>query len=117
MGDILFLFVIFNTVVVSTLLWFITFLGSFLYDVKQDLNREVHFECGFFSINKVVPSYNINFIISAIFLILYDVEFLILIPAFFNLQLLSTVVFVPVLFFLVCVVFSLYLDVESSTLK
>ena len=117
MGDLLFLFVFFNTLVVSTLLWLITFIGSFLYETKQDLNREVHFECGFFSINKIIPSYNLNFVVSAIFLILYDVEFLIMIPALFNLQLMQQTQIYFVLFFITSVVFSLYLDIESQVLK
>lgn len=117
MGDIIFFFIIFNTIIVSILLWFITFLGSYLYNVKNDLNRHVHFECGFFSTNKLTPEYNFNFIISAVFLILYDVEFLLFIPIFFNYNFINVQILFFFLIFFLSVLYSLILDIETNTIK
>ena len=117
MGDFFFYFAVINCIVVSTLLWLITFLGSFLYTTKHDQNREVHFECGFFSVNKLVPAYNLNFVVSAIFLLLYDIEFLLLIPYIFNIVFITNTLFYLCSLLVFVILFSLLLDIESKSIK
>lgn len=117
MGNIMVFAILTNCFIVSVLLWFITFLGSYLYTTKQDLSREVHFECGFFSMNKMIPAYNLNFVISAIFLILYDIELVLLIPYFFNLYALNGDAQIGFLIFFASIIFSLLIDVETNTIK
>lgn len=117
MGSTLFVLAVLNCFFVSCILWLITFCGSYAYDQRNDNNRGVHFECGFFSINKIIPAYNLNFVLSAIFLILYDVELLILIPALFNTYVMDYTGTVHLLIFIFFLMFSLIVDVESNTVK
>jgi len=117
MGNAVFVLIVFNCFLVSCILWLITFCGSYTYNQQNDINRGVHFECGFFSINKIIPAYNFNFILSAVFLILYDIELLVLIPALFNIYATDFLSLVHVFIFIFFLVFSLVIDIESNTVK
>lgn len=117
MGNILFFYIIINCLFVSTLLWFITFLGSYLYNSKHDLNRDVQFECGFFSTSKLTPEFNFNFVVSAMFLILYDIEFALFVPYVFNINYVHNVIYLTLLLFFFIVVLTLIFDIKSNILK
>lgn len=84
MSNIFFFFTIFNCIIVSSILWVITFLGSYYFNNKNNINQKEHFECGFNVIGINLPNITLNFFFSAIFLLLYDLEFIVLIPLFFN---------------------------------
>ena len=68
------------------------------------------FECGFLSTHSLNLSFNFNFLITATLLILYDVEFLFLLPVLFNYSCVSLEVLLAYLFFLIMIIGSFVYD-------
>ena len=58
---------------------------KFLYKSDSITSEEI-FECGFLNINSLKIKPNYQFLIIAILLIIYDLEFFFFIPLFFNLS-------------------------------
>lgn len=83
------LFVIVNAVVFSLIFWILTFILKFYYSNKNFNYKLNFYECGFKSLNNIKIQYNINFILIILFLLIYDGEFLILIPLSLNIKLLN----------------------------
>lgn len=116
MGNSILLFIVYNCLLVSSLLWVITFFASYAYNQREDLKRESQYECGFDTLNYNLPTYNINFIFSAIFLVLYDIELILLIPALFNYfffqHALTVTFFIIFLAILICMLY----DIECNVI-
>ena len=73
-----------NLLVLTFIFWIIVLVGEkFLHKEKNRINREIY-ECGFLNINKLTIVPNFAFLIIAILLITYDLEFFFLIPLSFN---------------------------------
>ena len=85
MGDIIILFLIQNIVIFCLIFWVLTWIGEFYYKKKNHSTKRNFYECGFKSTSDVNIQINFNFSMICVFLILYDIEFTLLIPVFFNL--------------------------------
>ena len=108
--------VIINAVVFSFIFWVLTFLAKALY-TNQYYNYKLNFyECGFKNLTTTRVNYNLNYILLILFLLVYDGEFLILIPVALNLSLLSVEVILAVSFFVVWLLVALFFDLAYSAL-
>ena len=58
---------------------------KFLHKEKNRVNKEIY-ECGFLNINKLTIVPNFAFLIIAVLLIVYDLEFFFLVPLSFNMS-------------------------------
>ena len=76
--------IIVNTLIFSFLFWLITFLLKYFYSNKYFKNKYNYYECGFKSLTINQIKYSVNYILVILFLIIYDGEFLILIPFSLN---------------------------------
>lgn len=72
-----------------------------LYTNKYFNYKLNFYECGFKNLTKKKISYEINYIMLVLFLLIYDGEFLILIPYAFNTSLVSVEVLCCVVFFFI----------------
>ena len=64
-----------NLLILTFIFWIIVIIGEkFLHKEKNRVNKEVY-ECGFLNINKLTIVPNFAFLIIAILLIIYDLEF------------------------------------------
>lgn len=82
--DLTILFFFINFLSVVLLFWLITFIGSFFYTKKENLNRNDFYECGFKSFGDLNFNLNTGAFVVIIFVILYDIEITFLIPALLN---------------------------------
>lgn len=117
MSNFFFIIIFFNCILVSILLWLITFVGSYFFTVKNNNLQKTNFECGFFTVNKNILQINLNFFTSAIFLLLYDLEFILLIPFFFNFFLINIYYKLIVFLFLIVLIVTLLFDIESNSIN
>lgn len=115
-GNILFGVVV-NVFIFSNIFWILTFLSKYYYSNKYYSLKFNFYECGFKSITKFQVSYNINFILLILFLLLYDGEFLIIIPFSLNVLNATFCGIILVFFFLVWLLLTLYLDYIYGTLE
>lgn len=99
-----------STLIFSNIFWVLTFVSKFFYSNKYYQLKFSFYECGFKSITKFQISYNINFILLILFLLIYDGEFLIIIPFTLNLMNSSFNVYIIVLFFFIWLLLTLFLD-------
>jgi NADH:ubiquinone oxidoreductase subunit 3 (subunit A) len=115
--DVVFFFFIKNTVVVSVLFWLLTELGNIFFDRVEYKNREDFYECGFKTTSDLNFNLNYSFFVSAIFLILYDVELVLIIPFLFNYTIMSDAAFFSFFFFIIIVFITFVVDIITNTIE
>lgn len=101
----------------SFIFWLLTFIAKYYYSNKFYSFKLNFYECGFKSLNKFQISYPINFILLILFLLLYDGEFLIIIPLSLNIAISSFASLVLFLYFLIWLHLTLLLDYIFSAIE
>lgn len=76
--------IIFNFSIITVILWIITLIESYTNKNTSHNVKQTIYECGFFSISKNVLPLSVNTIILAIFVVIYEVELILLIPISLN---------------------------------
>lgn len=109
--------VILNAIFFSLIFWLLTFLFKFYYSNKTYNYKLTFYECGFKSLTNIKIQYNINFILIALFLLIYDGEFLILIPLALNINLLNFTSIFILFIFLILLIFTLLFDLIYNSLE
>lgn len=115
--DLCFLFFASNFLLIVFLFWLITFLGSFFYEKKENLNQNEFYECGFKSINNVNFSLNFGIFVTMIFVILYDIELLFLVPFLVNSTSVNLFGLLNILILYISILYTFIVDVYSEVVK
>lgn len=97
--------------------WLLTWAGEFFYKKKNHQSKRAFYECGFKSTTDVNIQINFNFSMVCVFLILYDIEFTLLIPAFFNLYYMYSYQLMFILMFILLIILSLVYDWQMNALN
>lgn len=109
---------IINAIIFSFIFWFLTFVAKLTYSNKFYNYKLNFYECGFKTIIKKKPIFEINFVMILLFILIYDGEFLILIPfAMNNSVILNQELYIVVLFFFIWFLITLLIDYSYSTLE
>lgn len=116
MAGVLFLNIIINAILFSFLFWILTFLSKMFYSNKYFNYKFNFYECGFKSLHKKKITYDINYVLVLLFLLIYDGEFLVLIPFAFNSLCISFLIILSFIFFLVWLIIALIFDYAYSAL-
>ena len=116
MGNLNFFLVLINSLFFSFIFWFLTYLCKYFYQDKYSNYKLNFYECGFKSISNVQINISVQYFLIAIFLIIYDTEFLILYPLLFNTFLINGVQFFIFILFILFLIFSLLIDYIYSAL-
>jgi NADH:ubiquinone oxidoreductase subunit 3 (subunit A) len=117
MGDITVPFMVINICLFCLIFWVLTILGEKYYKKKEHTSKKQFYECGFRSLSGNKIGINLNFTLLAIFLILYDVEFLVIYPVLFNFWSITFVQYVFFLIFISFIILSLYYDFQVNALS
>lgn len=117
MGDIIILFLIQNIILFCLIFWLLTWVGEFFYKKKNHATKRNFYECGFKSTSDVNIQINFNFSMICVFLILYDIEFTLLIPVFFNLYYIFIFQFILIIIFIILIIISLVYDWQMNALN
>lgn len=117
MFDISLFFLFQNIIILMLIFWFLSWLGDKFYKAKYFKASENVYECGFSSTHALRVSINFGFFIIGLLLILYDIEFLFLIPVYFNFSTLNLAAIIIYWIFLLFIIFSFLVDWESISLK
>lgn len=117
MGDITVPFMVVNISIFCVIFWALSILGEAYYTKKEHTSKKQFYECGFKSLSGHNIGININFTLLAVFLILYDVEFLVLYPILFNFWNITIIQYVFFLIFLAFIILSLYYDFQVNALS
>lgn len=102
--------VIVNAIIFSFIFWILTFISKFYYSNKYYNQKLNFYECGFKSLTQFRVSYNINFLLLILFLLLYDGEFLIIIPFSLNVLISNITSYLILAYFLIWLYLTLLLD-------
>lgn len=116
MTGVLFINIIINACLFSCIFWILTFVSKTLYTNKYFNYKYNFYECGFKNLTKKKISYDINYILLVLFLLIYDGEFLILIPFSFNITFISIETLFIVIFFIFWLFIALMFDYAYSAL-
>jgi len=112
LGNFFISFMCVNILLVSTLFWLLTYIGYIVRDDFENYDIGIFYECGFRSLQKVNIKFNLNTLVLSLFLILYEIEFLFLIPYSFTLDIMcihtAPLFFIFILFILVTLLFDIY---------
>lgn len=111
------LYTLVNAVFFSLIFWIITFLLKYYYSNKNFNYKLNFYECGFKSLNNIKIQYNINFILIILFLLIYDGEFLILIPLSLNIGLINFVSLFLLCLFILLLIATLLYDLMYNSLE
>ena len=116
MGSLSCLFLTTNIFLISILLWLITFVGFKTNNIVFNKVSSTVYECGFKNTN--INEFNVflNSVLSLVFLVLYEIEFILTITFFFNkstIIILSTTI--PFLFLVLFITF--FLDTKLDSIK
>lgn len=110
MIDVTIFFFFQNIVLLTTLFWFLSWFGKKFFKEKNNSASYELFECGFLPTTNFNIKINFNIFLVAILLILYDVEFLFLVPFFYNISAASVFGFIVFFNFLAFVVSTFIYD-------
>lgn len=116
MGSALVFFFIQNVLVFGMIFWLLTWLTEWFFQRKRHTSKAQFYECGFRAVSELNMQINVNFSIVAAFLVLYDVEFVFLFPALFNLGHASLVSHYALVAFVLFILVSLVYDFNQSAL-
>jgi len=109
--------IIINAIIFSFIFWILTFIFKYYYSNKNFNYKLNFYECGFKSLNNIKIQYNINFILIMLFLLIYDGEFLILIPVALNINILNFSSIMVLIFFIFLLIFTLIFDLIYNSLE
>jgi len=115
-GGIVFIFLIVNILVFSLIFWLLTFACKYFYQDKYSNYKLNFYECGFKSISVIRLNISIQYLLLALFLIIYDSEFLFLFPIIFNIFSIGSTEFFLLFIFLLFIFLSLFVDYIYSAL-
>lgn len=115
--DVSLFFLFQNIVILMLIFWGLSWLGDRFYKLKNHKATENVYECGFTSTHALRVSINFGFFIIALLLILYDVEFLFLIPVYFNIAALNICGALVYWSFIILVALSFVIDWETVSMK
>jgi NADH:ubiquinone oxidoreductase subunit 3 (subunit A) len=94
-----------NIFLITLLFWLLSFIGAKFFKKKEYVSGPELFECGFFTTHDLNLSFNYSFFLTAVLLILYDLEFFFLLPFIFNMNVLTILTsFIFIIFFLLILV-------------
>lgn len=83
---------------------------------KNHFFKKKFYECGFNSLDDINIQVNINFLLIGIFLILYDIEFTLLMPFIFNIHLANSFNFLVFTLFFILIILSLLYDFQANAM-
>ncbi len=90
MAAVLFATLILNCFIFSLIFWALTFAAKLTYSNKYSNHKYNFYECGFKHTSKATPAYEVNYLLVILFVLIYDGEFLILLPLALNRHLANT---------------------------
>lgn len=111
------LLIVINAILFSFIFWIITFLLKYYYSNKNFNYKLNFYECGFKSLTNIKIQYNINFILIMLFILIYDGEFLILIPAALNFSILNVTSVFLIVIFVIFLIITLLIDLIFNSLE
>ena len=116
MTGVWFIYIIIYIPLFSCIFWLLTYSAKLLYTNKYYNYKLNFYECGFksFTANKI--QYSINYIMLILFLLVYDGEFLILIPISLNLSCINLHLVFCLFCFLYWLILGLILDYVYNAL-
>jgi NADH:ubiquinone oxidoreductase subunit 3 (subunit A) len=117
MGDIVLFYFFQNMFIFCCIFWLLTWVGEYFYKKKDQFSKKQFYECGFRNITEIHVQTNFNYIIFAVFLVLYDVEFMFLVPLIFNFSCIALLQLSALIIFMVFFLFSLYYDWQMKALN
>jgi len=117
MAGVIFTQLILNAIIFSFIFWILTFAAKSLFSNKYYDYKLNFYECGFKNVTKKKVSYEINYIMLVLFLLLYDGEFLVLIPFVLNTGCRSFEIYVCFLIFIVWLTIALLFDYALGALE
>ena len=117
MGDIVILFLLQNIFLFCLIFWLLTWASEYFFKKKNHETKKNFYECGFKSTSDINLQINFNFSMICIFLILYDIEFTLLIPIFFNLSFMFVLNYVLMIIFIILIILSLIYDWQMNALN
>lgn len=117
MGDVVILFLIQNIILFTFIFWFLTVVGEFFFKKKNHTTKKNFYECGFKTNTDINIQMNFNFCLISVFLILYDIEFTLLIPVFFNIFYINMFQFLLIIVFIALILTSLIYDWKMNALN
>lgn len=109
--------VISNALIFSFIFWLLTFIFKYYYSNKNFNYKLNFYECGFKSLNNIKIQYNINFTLIMLFLLIYDGEFLILVPIALNINILNFTALFLLIVFILLLIFTLIFDYIFNSLE
>ena len=117
MGGIYLFYLIQSIFLFCFIFWGLTWGGEYFLRKKENETKKNFYECGFKATVDVNITTSLNFILFCIFLVLYDVEFLFLIPIYFNLEFISLFHFFILSVFVLLILVSLLYDWQLGALN
>lgn len=117
MVDSILIFFFKNTMFVSLVFFLLTLAFQFFFKRYEYKFREDFYECGFKTTTDIGFTINYSFFLSAIFLLLYDIEFVFTIPYFFNLDIFNTQSIFYIIFFFFIIFITLVADIFTDTIE
>lgn len=115
--DLILFFHCFNFVIVITIFWFITFIGSFFLNKKEYDIRNEFYECGFRSFTDFNFKLNAGTFASMIFVVFYDVELVFTMPYLISEDYISYNHYISGFILFPTILVTFYIDVFENVVK
>lgn len=117
MGDIIIFFFCQNVLLFSLIFWFLTWACEYFYKKRNHVTKKQTYECGFKAFDTLNIQINLNFVLLCVFLVLYDLEFVLLIPIIFNIYNIFWFQYAILIIFFILLIISLVYDWQMHALS
>lgn len=111
-----YLFILSNVIFISLFFWALITLGQITYINEDNLDKRENFECGFDNTSVGDNQMNFKNTIVFSFLLIYDIELLLLLPTAFNVFFIKFYLYQALLILFV-IIYTCILDIEAKTLE
>lgn len=107
----IFIIILINISIITIIFWLITLIELYFNKNTQHETKSVVYECGFLTINKNIFPVTLNLIILLFFVILYEVEFILILPIFLSINTFSNIQIILSSIIFLIIITTLYMDI------
>lgn len=117
MFDVSFVFLFKSGFFLIFLFWLLTVVGSSFYNTESNKVKQDFYECGFKSLSDYCFTINTSVLVVMVFVVLYDIELLFLIPYLVCYDYYTIYKKTSILFFILCIFLTFVIDMYEDVIE
>lgn len=115
--DYTILFFFTNNIIIIIIFWFLTYIGSFFLKKNEFSDKNEFYECGFKTFSDFNFKINSGILITMVFVIFYDLEFIFTIPYLLNHDLVNSDNYLLIVIMYLSILLTFLIDIYEDIIS